>query len=170
MKAIERITKYGLKKYLMSSRKIVMTDALIEQYRNRYGQDIPLDKVVRYRQSFWHVVMEREDETWAGDYPSFPHVRPDDGRDKEEAFRNAQKNAGETGWVLIHAKKIGNLKPIYHGEEDHYKEKKVIPKIFPVVEEKIVETLQQKRDSIALSMRRAGYSASEVVKVLMEVE
>lgn len=165
MKAIERITKYGLKKYLMSSRKMEITQPLIEWYQNRYGQDIPLDKVVRYRQSFWHIEMERDEETWSGDMASAAHMKPDDNRDCDEAFRNAQKEAGETGWVLTYAKKLGNLRPIYHGEGT-FVEKKVVQKILPVV----VESLQQKRDSIALSLKRAGYSASEVVKALMEVD
>lgn len=153
----------------MSSRKLEMTQALVEDYRDRYGQDIPLDKVVRYRQTFWHIKMERDEETWEGKMASAAHMKPDDDRDRIEAFHNAQAEAGETGWILTFAKKIGYLKPIYH-PEGKYDLKKVTQKILPVVDEKIVETHQQKRDSIALSLKRAGYSASEVVKALMEVK
>ena len=90
MKAIERITKYGLKKYLKSCRKLDMTPELIEQYKFDYGSDIPLDLVVRYNQTVWKIEMEREGESWEGTSVSALHAKPDYERDMDEAFRNAQ--------------------------------------------------------------------------------
>lgn len=106
MKAKERIERYGLKKYLKSCRKQGMSESRIERYKEKYG-DIPTvkpEKVARpkrYKKSLWNIEMEREGETWKGVSASALHLKSDHMRDLNEAFRNAQYNAGESGWVLV---------------------------------------------------------------------
>lgn len=175
MKAAERIHKYGLKKYLMSCRKIKMTQAIVEKYQSEYGTDIPLDKVVRYRQSVWYIEMEREDEVWRGNGVSYLHVIMNDERDMEEAFRVAQTQAGESGWVLTFAEKLGYKKPIYH-PEGHWEEKAAVVKEtvggkakIETQAEVVTESIQSRRASIAKALRDAGYSAVETAKALMDV-
>lgn len=202
MKAVERIFKYGLKKYLMSCRKLEMTPELIgesekklysipyrkewkttaleEKYKKKVGatfeeiflKHMPIDKVVRYKKTLWYIVLERNDERWEGKMGSALHQFPDRDRDENEAFLNAQKRAGGSGWSLVSSKYLGTLKPIYHaqGKYELPKTKEMKPIVRKEDIAPIIETLQAKRDSIALSLKRAGYSAKEVVEALMGVK
>ena len=178
MKAAERIRRYGLEKYLKTCRKTQITPEWIEVYEEKYaaefdidfGQSIPTGKVVKYNKTMWHIEMQRGDELWSGDAPSALHKKRDLARDLNEAFNNAQKIAGESGWTLLEdrCRYLGLLKSRYINQGD-WTEYKAPTATTQATLPPPTETLQQKRYSVGKALKDLGYSVTEIAKAMMEV-
>jgi len=105
MRAIERIKRYGLVDYIETCLHKEPTSDLIRKYQEKYGADIPIDRPVKYRYTTWYIKAEREGVVKDGTETSKVHLKPDDERDLEEAFRKLQYRWGGSGWTIITYKK-----------------------------------------------------------------
>lgn len=105
MKAKERILRYGLVDYIETCLHKEPTPELIAKYKAKYGADIPIDRPVKYRYTVWYIKAERAGVEKEGIETSKIHLKPDDERDLEEAFRKLQNRWGGSGWSIITYKK-----------------------------------------------------------------
>ena len=157
MKAIERIKRYGLKKYIKTCLHKEPTPELIEKYKKKYGDKIPLEKPERYQVTFWDITME--DETTGEiveleNINSKLHRKHDLERDLNEVERKAQGRLGGSNWHLIDAE--------YRGRKFYWvktEEKKEKPKIIP--REQIRE--------IAEGLKMAGMTPEEIGRAIKEI-
>lgn len=162
MKAKERIMKYGLKKYLLKCRNKDISASLIAEYQNKYGFEINLGKVTRYSQTYWKMELSKEGEpNWKGTSASGLHAKPDYLRDEEEAFRNAEKAAGSSGWKLVSAKKVGRPRYVYYETSEQRVEYKT-----PSKQTTLTESLHDQRVELGKVMRESGYSAGETLEAI----
>ena len=162
MKAEERIRRYGLEKYLKKCRKLDISESLISEYQNKYEFELNIGKVTRYAQTTWRMEIGKPGEVnRKGVYFSAAHAEPDYQRDMDEAFRNAQKEAGSSGWELISAKKIGRPRYIYHETKEQRVEYGA-----PTKQTKIVESLYEERIRLGKELREMGYTASETLEAI----
>jgi len=168
MKAIERIKRYGLKKYIEVCLHKEPTPELIRKYQEKYGKDIPIEKPVRYYQSFWDITF-RDESSGAieeiKNIPSKAHKIPDDERDLQEAINHGQYRLGGSNWKAINWKKTGK-RYIYHKEKERKPGRK--PGRKPERKKKEVISAEQIAE-IAKGLKMAGLSAEEIGRAIREI-
>jgi len=154
MKAIERIKRYGLKKYILTCLHKQPTPELIAKYKKKYG-DIPIEKPVRYQQTVWDAVFEDEvsgEQVELKGLWSNAHKLPDNERDIEEIERKGQAELGGSNWHIVKVK--------YRGKRYIYREEK--PKEKP--RRKIIPRQQIKE--VIEGAKMAGMNPEEIGRML----
>ena len=158
MRAAERIKKYGLKAYIKTCLHKQPTSELIAKYKKKYGDKIPIEKPVRYQQTFWDITF-RDESSGAiqeiKNIPSKAHREPDDERDIEEAIRNGQYELGGSNWKAVSWKKSGK-RYIYHEEKPKEKPREKPKKIIP----------RQQIKEVIEGAKLAGLSPEEIGRML----
>ncbi len=161
MKAIERIKRYGLKEYIKTCLHKQPTPDLIAKYKEKYGDKIPIEKPLRYQQTFWDITFRDESSGAIQEIkyiPSKAHREPDDERDIEEAIRNGQYELGGSNWRAISWKKSGK-RYIYHEEKPKEKPREKPKKIIP----------RQQIKEVIEGAKMAGMSPEEIGRMLKEM-
>ena len=154
MKAIDRIKRYGLKKYIKTCLHKQPTPELIKKYKEKYG-DIPIEKPIRYQQTVWDAVFEDEisgERVELKGLWSNAHKLPDNERDIEEIERKGQAELGGSNWHIVRVK--------YRGKRYIYREEK--PKEKP--RKKIIPRQQIKE--VIEGAKMAGMSPEEIGRML----
>lgn len=106
MKAIERIKRYGLEKYIKTCLHREPTPELIQKYKKKYGEWLPEKRPERYQITKWDVVMEDEDTGEVKELKGIQsklHRQADNERDINEVERKAQGKLGGSNWHLVKA-------------------------------------------------------------------
>ena len=120
MKAIDRIKRYGIKAYIKSCLRKEPTPELIERYRKKYGENLPVEKPEKYQTTMWDVMKEDEEtgeQVELKGISSKLHKQPDKERDLYEVERKAQGQLGGSNWRLIDATYRGKKYYWIKGEE-----------------------------------------------------
>ena len=172
MKAETRIRKYGLAPYIRSCLHKEPTDELIQKYKAKYGEDIPIGQ--RYIYRTYDCLFEDEKTGEIEEVRNLNtrlHIKPTKESDLDELEHDGRVQLGGSNWFLVGAE----LK------EENYVFTKKIPPItkkpttqqeLPKAQPKpqiVKETLQEKRDSLAKAMRAAGATWKEIAEALNEV-
>jgi len=160
MKAIERIKRYGLKKYIRVCLHKEPTPELIKKYKEKYGDKIPIEKPERYQVTFWDVTMEDEitgEQIELKNIQSKLHKVHNLERDINEVERRAQGKLGGSNWHLIDAVYKG--KKFFWIKTDKEKEEKPRKEIIP--REQIKE--------IAEGLKMAGFTPEEIGRAIREI-
>ena len=163
MLAKTRLHRYGTRAYA-KMRKVKWSKDFHQKLCEKYGEDFAENRPTRYGVTKWYITLEKNGKKRSVRVESALHKKPDLDRDTLEAAKAAQREMRESGWKIIDA--------YYRGREYVYvkepqKEITEIPQPQPTV--KVKETLQEKSDRIAKSMRAAGASWKDIAEVLKEV-
>ena len=171
MKAIERIKRYGLKTYIKTCLHKEPTPVLIAKYKEKYGNKIPVERPVRYQQTFWNITFRDESSGAIEEIkyiPSRAHQLPDDDRDLEEAINNGQYKLGGSNWKAIEWEKVGR-RYIYHEELPERKPKRQ-PERKPERKPEKKEVIPAAQIAeIAKGLKMAGLSPEEIGRAIREI-
>ena len=160
MKAIDRIKRYGLKKYIRVCLHKEPTPELIKKYKEKYGDKIPLEKPERYQVTLWNVTMEDERTGEVVELKSLQsklHKEHNLERDINEVERRAQARLGGSNWSLVDAEYRG--RKFYWIKTDKEKGEEEPKKIIP--REQIKE--------IAEGLKMAGLTPEEIGRAIKEI-
>ena len=163
MKAIERIKRYGIKKYIKTCLHKEPTPELIEKYKKKYGEKIPIEKPERYQVTLWDVTMKDErtgEQVELKSLQSKLHKIHNLERDLNEVERRAQGRLGGSNWFLIDAEYRG--RKFYWIKTDKEKEEK------PEKPEKKLISREQIRE-IAEGLKMAGLTPEEIGRAIKEI-
>ena len=163
MKAIERIKRYGVEKYIRTCLHKEPTPELIKKYKEKYGEWIPERRPERYQITKWDVVMENEETGEIKELKGLQsklHRKPDNDRDIAEVERKAQGKLGGSEWHLIRAR--------YRGKK-HYWIKSKRAEGEPVKKEKQIKKERKGRKGIQKGAKRAKAEVKITKEQIKEV-
>jgi len=170
LKALERIKRYGLKAYIRTCLHKEPTPELIEKYRKKYGEKLPLEKTERFQTTMWDVVMEDEEtgeEVELKGISSKLHKEPDKARDLEEVERKAQAKLGGSNWHLIDATYRGKNYYWLKSEIEPEKEVPIKKEVKKEVKKEIIPKEQIKE--IIEAGKMAGLTPEEIGRMIKEI-
>jgi len=174
MKAETRIRKYGLAAYIRSCLHKEPTEELIQKYKVKYGEDIPIGQRYIYRTyDCWFEDEKTGEIEEVRNLNTRLHIKPTKQSDLDELEHDGRVKLGGSNWNLVGAElKEENyvftkkIPPITKKPTTQQELPKELPKAQPIVK----ETLQEKRDSLAKAMRAAGATWTEIAEALNEVK